>query len=825
MKKLFTVAVIILIGILFTTACSKKKNPTPATTPTIITIQTPVTVVKQKHRKARIKPAHTMIETPTAPPTPVIAITPVPAATIAVLPKNELIIPQSDRIYTDFSNMANDGLIKSEDSKYFKLNAITNKEAAVYISEAVKNSSRAATPGTAQAVSRQAGAEYSDTLTAYAGRFANELSELPDTEKYINQPETDKFSESVEALLAEIGDIENDFKNTVFSDQPPLKITGNLTSRWTDMESSGASNMRISALSTILGMTIDSTPMDNVELSLGYNVGEGGTSDPRANGNYNTSTVSLTLYNWKITAGMFWDNVSLFTVSSGITLRPIIFDRDIYAGEEKTKDHFENLIHNYSIHLDDRWSMHPWMGADVLNSNFFGLGQLKLMAGKVTYNQNFLYEYAGQLTRRQNLPGLYDTDWSLNFYNQSNEKSEIYAGAPSGQPTDSTIANTVAGASVKTNVIKLMKTNVEFAIANNYGKCANDPDFYDNWNAVPVKPFTQTGSALFIDAFPALPVKNMELELRYTRIDSDYFSAGSGVNNTTYEEINHTTNQVDIKNITSAQDPTTMSNNENKIEATVKVNIPNGMFMLNYGVSSQLKDTGNMFFSTHFLNGDVRDGAVYFNFLGSNYGWLGSNIYQPFLNYNKNRYGIAPTADNTLLTNQIIHFNKGGLATAIWESNTEYMVSSAVTGNTDKFYNNLTLDFRYELNKLIKYNRDVLLMVYSELTTLNNDASLMVDYNPNRLLCQNITSGCLAYNIINSVNLIGFYAVERWASNNVIPYGIDYLDTAYGTGFDYDFGSRASLYLRLKEFTHKDSEVPANNFNGWEVYAEVKDYF
>jgi hypothetical protein len=732
--------------------------------------------------------------------------------------ESDIFVPQSDKIYSDLTDMAKAGLIKSEKPEYFKLNALTKAEAASYIEEALE--SRAPGPGLSAG---QASSEYADILKIYADKYADEISKLPKNKANISRQ--DNFKSGVDSLLTEINDIENNYKSAVFTDQPPLKITGNLTAQWTDMESFGASNMRIPAISTVLGLGIESTPMDNVKFSFGYNTGKSGNLDPRSTGLYNSSNISLALYNWKIAAGMFWDNASLFTVSSGITLRPIIFDRDIYAGEEKTKGHWEGLVHNYSIHLDERWSAHPWMGADVSNSDFFGLGQLKLMAGKATYNQDFLYEYAGQFTHRQDLPGLYDTDWSLNFYNKSNEKSEIYAGTPSGQPADHTISNTVAGASVRTNVIKLMKTNVEFATAYNYGKCTNDPDYYDIWATAPGRPFTQTGSALFIDAFPALPIKNFELELRYTRIDPDYFSAGAGVNNTTYEEVNHTTNQVDIKSITSAQDPTTMSNNENKIEASAKVNIPYGMFVLNYGVSSQLRSTGSMFYSTHFINGDVRNGAAYFNLFFSNYGWIDTVAHAPFLNYNKNRYGITPTDDNTLLANQIIHFNKGGLATDIWESNTEYMVSSAVKGDTKKYFNSLIIDFRYELNKLIKYNRDVLLMVYSELTTLYNGASLMVEYNPNRLLCQNIISGCLAYNIINSINLIGFCAVERWASNNVIPYGIDYLDTAYGAGFDYDFGSRASLYLRLKEFAHRDSEVPANNFNGWQINAEVKDYF
>ena len=53
--------------------------------------------------------------------------------------ENDLLIPQSDKLYLDLSNMAKAGLIKSEKPEYFKLNAMTKMEAAVYIAEALEN--------------------------------------------------------------------------------------------------------------------------------------------------------------------------------------------------------------------------------------------------------------------------------------------------------------------------------------------------------------------------------------------------------------------------------------------------------------------------------------------------------------------------------------------------------------------------------------------------------------------------------------------------------------------------------------------------------------
>jgi len=76
-----------------------------------------------------------------------------------------------------------------------------------------------------------------------------------------------------------------------------------------------------------------------------------------------------------------------------------------------------------------------------------------------------------------------------------------------------------------------------------------------------------------------------------------------------------------------------------------------------------------------------------------------------------------------------------------------------------------------------------------------------------------MASACLVYNVIPKINLIGYAGLERWGANTVIPKPIDYLDTAYGLGVDFDLAGRAFLYLRLKIFYHNDSFVPANDLH------------
>jgi len=769
----------------------------------------------------------------------------------------DLLIPQSDKLYSDLFDMAKAGLIKSEKPEYFKQNALTKSEAASYIEEALVNSAPSASSVTSQAYS-----QYTEILKAYADKYADEISKISKNKSNANEP--DNLRSNADQMLSEMKEIEDEYKHTVFNDQPPVKISGLICARWGDIESFGLSHVRYAGPNTFLQMSIDGVPVDNVEYNLNFSL-ESPTNDP----SYGTDglsfygvqrlmdvyTLSLTIYNWKVMAGFFWDNITSFIAAQAQTLRPEFFDRDIYASEEKTKDHFEGLIHNYSIHLDERWSMNSWMGVDVTNSNFYNLGQLKLIAGKEAYFDqsyagiNFLYELAGQLTHRQNLPGFYDTDWSFNFYDASTDKSEIVAEGPlayggvgysSFGPNNYITDDNIEGISMKSNIMWMFKTTAELEFSNYNGKTTNIPSEYNQSN-IDAMPYEQQGTAFFVNTYPDLKLKNVELAIKYTRIDPNYEAPVSAINDTSYQWVDQK-NKVEMKNITSADDPSALYNNENKIEATAKVNIPYGMFVLNYGVSSQLQDTGNMFYAKHFILGDRMNDEIYWYLFQSNYGYDVApgdfpNEYLPYENYNKNRYGY----DSTLSTNShsepysIINLGRGGLSTAIANSNREYMVSGAVNGDTDKFYDDLVIDFRYELNKLFKYNRDVLLFFYGELTTLNNNADFAVDYDPSRLLCQNVISSCISYNIINSINLLGFVGLERWASNNVewwssasqtTPnYGLDYFDKAYGVGFDYDFGSRASVYFRIKEFWHTDSEVSANNFNGWQVFAELKDYF
>ncbi|MDB5048785.1 MAG: hypothetical protein JWO30_1856 [Fibrobacteres bacterium] len=81
----------------------------------------------------------------------------------------------------------------------------------------------------------------------------------------------------------------------------------------------------------------------------------------------------------------------------------------------------------------------------------------------------------------------------------------------------------------------------------------------------------------------------------------------------------------------------------------------------------------------------------------------------------------------------------------------------------------------------------------------------------------------LAYESISSATRDG----DQRANPLVIPVAspIDFLQTAYGIGFDWDFTARAGLHVRYKYATHQDKNLPDNNWNGSFFFAETKLWF
>jgi hypothetical protein len=54
---------------------------------------------------------------------------------------------------------------------------------------------------------------------------------------------------------------------------------------------------------------------------------------------------------------------------------------------------------------------------------------------------------------------------------------------------------------------------------------------------------------------------------------------------------------------------------------------------------------------------------------------------------------------------------------------------------------------------------------------------------------------------------------------------INYLETAIGIGFDWDFADRAGLHVRYKWMTHSDEAISVNDWHSHYISAEAKAWF
>ena len=67
--------------------------------------------------------------------------------------------------------------------------------------------------------------------------------------------------------------------------------------------------------------------------------------------------------------------------------------------------------------------------------------------------------------------------------------------------------------------------------------------------------------------------------------------------------------------------------------------------------------------------------------------------------------------------------------------------------------------------------------------------------------------------------------VEEVYNSYYIKAPINYLETALGLGFDWDFAARAGLHVRYKWMTHSDETVSVNDWHSHYISAETKVWF
>ncbi|MBP7792718.1 MAG: hypothetical protein KA120_06625 [Candidatus Goldbacteria bacterium] len=739
-----------------------------------------------------------------------------------------LIVPQNDEIYEYFYTLSKNGYITSVSPEHFKYNPISTYEAAKYVCEAIlaqKND----TPKKAKADTETL-RKYYETYKQKVYEIYNKTKEtrerLKEIEAILASPDFQEYKETVNSMYEELFDIEEEYKLTTFRGIPPFKVMGMLTARWQDVETFGVSHIHHTSLGgTFMQLWTEYIVSSDVSFKLNLtferpaNEAEKNVDRPdegitiKLPEYWGTGqrfldkyTINLDIFKWRLSTGFFWEDITPLVAKQILTERPVLFDRDVYALEETARGHYENVFLHSFQKRGDIWSKHPWYGIALYNMDLFG-SRIKLMAGKAEkfdeyYDKLFLYEYAARWTYPFEIPGLFNnSDVSFNFFHTSNEKAEIQTLAPEpGSRTefpqtipDGYVQNAIVmGGDFKLKIIDTINLGGEFEYSEYHGKLPK------NENAG----FTRKGNAMYGLAGVNLPLIN--LEVKYTYIEPDYVATASAVLDTSQPTL---TPAVEFERTTYAGDPTMLWNNVGRLSLAGNINIPNGFILLNYGTSRQIEETGKKLYLERFLLGNRLNGALYWHMFFSNYGFPEAGRDVGFIDYNTNGAGY-----HVMITDK-------------WLTNKE-MILSNYTGpeKTIKYFNNASVELRYQLSKLLGMENNFFIQGYAEIASLNNKADLMVDFASDMLLSQQILGAFAVYNLTRKMNVMISWGLERWLTA-LCEIPVDYTDTAYGAGFDYDFSPRTAIFLRAKRFFHEDKYIPANEFDGWQLYMELKNFF
>ncbi|HRU39001.1 MAG TPA: hypothetical protein P5511_03920, partial [Candidatus Goldiibacteriota bacterium] len=204
-------------------------------------------------------------------------------------------------------------------------------------------------------------------------------------------------------------------------------------------------------------------------------------------------------------------------------------------------------------------------------------------------------------------------------------------------------------------------------------------------------------------------------------------------------------------------------------------------------------------------------GSLYWHLFYSNYGYPETGMGEEWQAYNS-LFNESGTQYHMMITDK-------------WLTNKEMILSNYEgVDETIKYYNNVSVEFRYALNKLIGLENNFFVQAFAEIAMLSNKNDFMVNFTPDQLLSQQIISAFAVYNLTKKINIMAMWGIERWVTR-LCDIPLDQFDTAYGVGFDYDFAPRTALFIRAKKFIHEDKVVPEANFDGWQVFMEVKNFF
>jgi len=208
-----------------------------------------------------------------------------------------------------------------------------------------------------------------------------------------------------------------------------------------------------------------------------------------------------------------------------------------------------------------------------------------------------------------------------------------------------------------------------------------------------------------------------------------------------------------------------------------------------------------------------------------------------------------------------LYRQKGGLYGGTWESWESFVpyenvqeIQDSVVPEHVKWSSVVSCDAAYDISNWFNSDRNIMLQVYGTLSGVSTSFSPLAYSSAQKdmLLWSAYVESQPAISITPTFHALGILGFETWRGSQAYTassltdrinanFGtstvlgttatvyqltpINYLQTAFGFGFDWDFAPRAGLHFRYKYATHRDETVSANDWNAHIVQAETKVWF
>ncbi|NTV53606.1 MAG: hypothetical protein HGA76_11440, partial [Candidatus Firestonebacteria bacterium] len=397
---------------------------------------------------------------------------------------------------------------------------------------------------------------------------------------------------------------------------------------------------------------------------------------------------------WLGRVGFLWGDLSTFTFENPVSVRPLLFDRDMNAGEEKISEFYkrsfkegflnEAKLNSLEYFSGGRggyfWIYRPLMGIHIQNLNLPGGSYVKFYSGKAEnyFAQNtYLSEHGGKLgLNLEKLEWVEKTKAEINLYNRSNDRGETLGleGVPDAVLENNTVVSALVGSRV------FPDWQFEGEIGKSFFQ--TETQAYTDWAL-------RLENTLYLEKLFDWNL-HFPVSFVYRKVNPDFIGKqNSIIDNGVFSS------QRDY--ISNVGDSSLLYNNEETWRIDAKFGNAMTLLRLVYGGRHQIHDTGNQVASTHFLDGINENGANWWHVFFSN-------------------YGQEPNAAAEAYNAQTGGARK--IETLYWRGNTETITLTDPV-RSRKYISFLNLDFRQSFHELLGFSNPLFFQLYSDFQNLH----------------------------------------------------------------------------------------------------------